>query len=98
MQNPHIAILGNARRIYALRFRAEDRTDYGARQTHLADLVGQRYSHNHERADNPENVWALRKIATKDRHVFLSSVLDCLPKPDRLEAERALRRQARMAR
>jgi hypothetical protein len=37
-----------------------------------------RYSHDHETADNPENVWTLREIPSEARRVFTAVLLDCL--------------------
>jgi hypothetical protein len=38
----------------------------------------QRYSHDHETAENPPNVWTLRRIATEARPVFGAVVHDCM--------------------
>jgi hypothetical protein len=40
--------------------------------------AGRRYSHKHETEENPEGVWTLVRIDTRQRPIFVRVLTDCL--------------------
>lgn len=77
-------LLGNKRRVYAVKLlKPAVEVLYQPSDPRLSSYVGQSYSTKREGIDaasvpSPENLWRLRRISRKDRHIFRLSITDCL--------------------